>query len=175
MHVRSLRNTIVGMRTFESMQALIQELEGDATELDRLLSRNTTAWERIERGADHPVDWGALGFTIQTLYSVLENYFLRISRYFENDLPADRWHMALVERMELEIPGVRPAVLQSPEQTKQVREILRFRHRLRNLYGEDLDPQKTADVQRTVEEFFADFPSLHAAFVEKLRRIADVL
>lgn len=82
---------------------------------------------------------------------------------------------ALVERMELEIPGVRPAFLQSPEQTKQVREIVRFRHRLRNLYGEDLEPRKTTDVQRTVAGFFAQFPSLHATFVGKLQRIADAL
>ncbi|MFP4115559.1 MAG: hypothetical protein ACOC2Y_10180, partial [Spirochaetota bacterium] len=36
--------------------------------LRRLRSRNETAWQRIREGADGPVDWGALGFTIQTLY-----------------------------------------------------------------------------------------------------------
>ena len=140
-----------------------------------MLSRNRTAWERIEHGADDPVDWGALSFTIQTLYGVLESHFLRISKYFENNLPADRWHATLVERMWLEIPGVRPAFLQTREHKIHVMEIMRFRHRLRHLYGEDLDPRKTANIQQTVDVFFAKFPDLHASFVAKLRSIADGL
>ena len=165
----------VAMRTYESLLALIEELKGDATEIERLLQRNHTAWERIENGADDPVDWGAVGFTIHTLYGVLENYFLRISKYFENDLPSDRWHQSLVERMKLEIPGVRPALFADDRHVKHVKEILRFRHRIRNLYGEDLDPKKTTDVQKVVEEFFSEFPGIHERFIDKLRSIADAL
>jgi hypothetical protein len=163
------------MRTYESLLTLIQELEGDATEIERVLLRNRTAWRRIAAGASDPVDWGALGFTIQTVYGVLENYFLRVSKYFENSLPADRWHQALVDKMAVDIPGLRPALLTEPERTREVKEILRFRHRLRNLYGEDLDPKKTRGVQETVETFFADFPALHSRFIDKLRSIADAL
>lgn len=163
------------MRTRESLLTLVQELEGDAKEIQRVLIRNRTAWERIQAGADDPVDWGALGFTIQTLYSVLENYFLRVSKLFENNLPPDRWHSALVEKMGLDIPEVRPAVLSTDEQVREVRIILRFRHRLRNLYGEDLDPHKTREVQSVVSTFFDRFPVIHADFVSKIRSIASVL
>lgn len=82
------------MYTRESILALIQELDGDIRGIERLVGRNQIAWERIEAGADHPVDWGALGFTIQTLYGVLENCFLCVSKQFENNLPSDRWHQA---------------------------------------------------------------------------------
>ncbi len=58
---------------------------------------------------------------------------------------------------------------------RQVREILRFRYRLRHLYGEDLDPVKTMAVQTTVRSFLDRFPSLHTGFTDKLRNIADVL
>ena len=163
------------MRTYESFLTLIQELEGNAAELERLLSRNRTAWKRLKHGADDPVDWGALGFTIQTLYGVLENYFLRVSKFFENNLPADRWHQALVDKMGLEIPGVRPALFTDDNHTRMVREIVRFRHRLRNLYGEDLDPHKTKEVQEIVAQFFGEFPAIHGRFVGKLREIADAL
>jgi len=163
------------MRTYKSLLALAEELDGDALEMDRLMARNRTAWERILQGADDPVDWGALGFTMQTLYGVLENYFLRISKYFENNLPSDRWHQALVDKMAIEIPGIRPALFTNPDHVKMVRELVRFRHRLRNLYGEDLDPHKTRAVQQTVMEFFVAFPQIHAAFLAKLRSIADVL
>ncbi len=166
---------IPAMRTYESLMALIQELDGDVREIDRLMTRNRTAWERIQQGADDPVDWGALGFTIQTLYGVLENYFLRISRYFENSLPSDRWHQALVDKMGLEIPSIRPALLPDHDHTRMAREILRFRHRLRNLYGEDLDPHKTREVQKTVLEFFTRFPDIHRSFRARLQSIADAL
>lgn len=162
------------MQTRETLLALIAELNGDVREIDRVLSRNRKAWGRIEQGADDPVDWGALGFTIQTLYGILENYFLRVSKFFENNLPPDRWHQALVDRMALDIPEVRPALL-SEQQQKQVREIVRFRHRLRNLYGEDLDPHKTEVVQQIVTGFFSEFPGIHDRFVAKLRGIADAL
>jgi hypothetical protein len=163
------------MRTYASLQALIQELETDAQEIARVRSRNETAWERIRQGANDPVDWGALGFTIQTLYGVLENYFLRISTYFENNLPGDRWHMGLVEKMRLDIPNVRPAFLETDEQLRQVKQILRFRHRLRHLYGEDLDPARTREIQEVVESFFQTFPALHRRFIARLRSIADAL
>lgn len=163
------------MHTYASILALIEELEGDVREIERLLKRNRTAWERIESGANHPVDWGALGFTIQTLYGVLENYFLRISKYFENNLADDRWHQALVEKMALDIPGLRPALIEDSMRLRQLKELVKFRHRLRNLYGEDLDPEKTKDVQAMVTDFFEAFPAIHRRFVGRLREIADAL
>lgn len=112
------------MHTYASILALIEELEGDVREIERLLERNKTAWGRIEAGADHPVDWGALGFTIQNLDGVLENYFLRVSKLFENNLPDDRWHQALVEKMALDIPGLRPALIEDPERLREIADAL---------------------------------------------------
>ena len=40
--------------------------------------QNRRALERIEHGAVDVLDWGALGFTIHTLYGVFENYMLKI-------------------------------------------------------------------------------------------------
>ncbi len=112
------------MRSYESLLALIEELEGDAREIERVLERSRTAAERIRAGADDPVDYGALAFTIHTLYGVLENYFLRVSKYFENDLPSERWHAALAEKMRLDIPGVRPPVLTDAERLREIADAL---------------------------------------------------
>lgn len=43
------------MYTYASILALIEELEGDVREIERLLKRNRTAWARIEAGANDPV------------------------------------------------------------------------------------------------------------------------
>ena len=163
------------MRTSESFLGLVEELEGDARELERVLGHNRRAWDRIEGGANDPIDWGALGYTLHSAYGVLENYFLRVSKFFENNLDADRWHKALVEKMGLEIPGVRPALLGEGNAKRQAMELLKFRHRFRNLYGEDLDPVKTAEIQGIAEDFFPRFAKLHADFVAKLRVLARTL
>jgi hypothetical protein len=163
------------VRTYESFLVLCAELDGDVTELERVAPHNRRAWERIGAGATDPVDWGALGFTIHTIYGVLENYFLRVSKFFENGLPSEGWHKALVEKMGLDIPGLRPALLPSLESRKQVLELLKFRHRIRNLYGEDLDPGKTALIQRTTLDLLSRFPAIHKEFRGKLMAIAEAL
>ena len=53
--------------------------------------------------------------------------------------------------------------------------VLRFRHRFRNLYGEDLDPAKTEAVQRVASAFFERFRSVHDEFVRKVSAIAESL
>jgi hypothetical protein len=163
------------MRTRESFLALIAELEGDYKELGRAMDQNSRAWERIRNGAKDPLDWGALGFTLHGAYGILENYFLRVSKFFENSLPPDRWHKSLVEKMALEIVNVRPALLTNEEAKRRAIELLRFRHRFRNLYGEDLDPKKTAEVQAIAMDFKESFSHLHAEFLEKLHAIAREL
>lgn len=93
----------------------------------------------------------------------------------ENNLRDDRWHQALVEKMALDIPGLRPALIEDAGRLRQVKELVKFRHRLRNLYGEDLDPAKTRDIQAIVTDFFEAFPAIHRRFVERLREIGDAL
>jgi len=163
------------MKTRESFLVLIEELEGNMRELDRARRRNDEAWERIQAGASSPIDWGALGFTLHNLYGILENYFLRVSKFFENNLDANRWHRALVEKMALDIPDIRPAVLSGERMKYPTIELLKFRHRLRNLYGEDLDPVKTAEIQRLATELVLGFKDQHSAFTRKIRSIAEAV
>ena len=160
------------MRTREAFLTLIQELEGDISEIKRLEAVNTRAWNRIESGAVDILDYGALAFTIHTIYGVLENYFLRISKFFENTLPSALWHKTLVERMALEIPGLRPALIDEKAKS-MILELLRFRHKFRNLYGEDLKPEKTEEIQKTMTRILIILPSVHVNFRNKLSEIAE--
>jgi len=161
------------MRTREAFLTLIQELDGNISEIKRLEMNNVRAWDRIQSGAVDILDYGALSFTIHTIYGVLENYFLRISKFFENTLPAESWHKTLVERMALEIPGLRPAFIEDNELKNMILELLRFRHKFRNLYGEDLKPEKTEAVQKTMEAVLKKLPSAHEEFRKKISGIAE--
>jgi hypothetical protein len=163
------------MRTYEGFLTLIAELDGDVAEIERVRGQNARAWDRIRAGADDPIDWGALGFTLHTLYGVAENYFLRVSKFFENGLPPERWHRALLEKMALDIPGLRPALFTIPAQLSDAVELMKFRHRMRNLYGEDLDPIKTGEIQMIADRFFERFPEMHRDFRERLLAIAGAV
>lgn len=163
------------MRSYEGFLALVAELDGDEREIARLVAHNARAAARIRAGAVDPIDYGALGFTIHTLYGVAENYFLRVSKFFENGLPPERWHQALVEKMSLDIPGLRPPLLADRDTARDAVMLLKFRHRMRNLYGEDLDPAKTLEVQAAAERFFGNFPALHAGYRAKLLAVAGAL
>lgn len=110
--------------------------------LDELIAELAQARERLQaiyaklgnaRDATLPrigrTDDGALivaGY-LDTYYTALETFFIRVSSYFENNLPPGRWHTALLENMTLEIEGVRAKVV-GDRNLVRLRELLRFRH-----------------------------------------------
>jgi hypothetical protein len=80
-----------------------------------------------------------------------------------------------VEKMALDIPPLRPPFFTAKAQLKDAIELLKFRHRFRNLYGEDLDPLKTEAIQAIASRFFSTFPEMHRSFRDKLTAIAGAL
>ena len=64
---------------------------------------------------------------LENYYTCLETIFQRISQYFDNDLDPERWHSDLLQKMTLEIDGVRAAAV-SQEAFSPLFELLKFRH-----------------------------------------------
>ena len=54
-------------------------------------------------------------------------------------------------------------------------ELLRFRHRFRNIYKSTLDPKKMAPVQDAADGIAADFAAYHQQFIDFLRALAAEL
>ena len=48
---------------------------------------------------------------LERSYTCFETVFLRISRFFENDFAKGRWRQDLLDKMILDVPGVRPRVM----------------------------------------------------------------
>ena len=71
---------------------------------------------------------------LESYYTCLETIFLRISQSFDNNLDAARWHNDLLQKMTLEIDGVRTAAV-SEETFSPLFELLKFRH-LKRYYFE---------------------------------------
>ena len=159
----------------EGYLTLAEELEHAWSRIQGRLAGNRDAAARIEADP-HPTehDWAALGYTLHNLYNALENYFLRVAKFFENSLGTPTWHRDLVDRMTLAIPGVRPALL--PEATRPaVHELRAFRHVFRSLYDQSLDPGRVQSANEAAPRVVEAMREAHPAFVAKLRSIAAEL
>jgi hypothetical protein len=153
-------------------ETLIAELTKDREVLDALREENLRAWRRIREGANDSLDFAALAYTLHNIYCLLENYFLRVAKFFENALDPDTWHRDLVRRMALEIRGVRPALLDD-SLAARIDELRAFRHVFRNMYQTSLDPERVRALQERLPELMKGFAGAHGRFLEQLRTIAD--
>ena len=127
-------------------------MNASTSELTALIRQNRKRLETIRSSIDDALDQeiAQLGKTersalivaglLENYYTCAETIFLRISQYFENSLEPRRWHSDLLQKMTLEIEGVRPSAVASQE-VPALHELLRFRHFRRNYFelGYDWD------------------------------------
>lgn len=149
------------------LQKLRAELELDIERLTELREKNQRAADRATVGDADELDYAALGYTIHNVFSLIENYVTRIAKTFENQIDPVSWHRDLIERMQIEIDGVRPA-LWGRELAARVDELRRFRHVFRNMYANDLDPRRVAAVQEGLSETISWFLHAHDRFIDSL-------
>ncbi len=124
------------------LKTLKSEIEKSLKALAKIEGYLADYLEREIRHGRTGVDQAmVLAQALSNYYTGLETIFLRISQYFENDLPDCRWHQVLLDRMVLEIEGYRPRVL-SDETRADLLEILKFRHFARYYYDLEYDWDK---------------------------------
>jgi hypothetical protein len=162
------------MRKKADFLVLLAELEGDMEILGLLEKKNRKSLERVRLAGGDELDWSALGYTLHNIYNLLENYFLRIAKFFENSRDPLSWHKDLVQRMALTVEEVRPALL-GRDLASKIDELRAFRHVFRNIYQAELDPSRMSLIQDDLPATLDSFRKDHAAFKEKLLAIAGRL
>jgi hypothetical protein len=75
---------------------------------------------------------------LENYYTCLETIFFRISQYFENNLSPHQWHRDLLEKMTIDIEGIRIAAI-SGESYPRLLELLKFRHFRRYYFEMEYD------------------------------------
>ncbi len=159
-------------RTEDDIERLRAELKSDVEQIDTLYLSNRKSVERIQAGADDYLDYAALGYTIHNLYSLMENGCFRIAKFFENNLSESSWHRGLLDRMKLNIEGVRPAFLD--ERTYYLLDDLRaFRHLFRNLYARPINGDKILLVQEKVPETVLAFKEAVKQYLRFLKDLKE--
>ena len=134
------------------IRTLSSEIHKGLAVLDRLQTRlETFRADRIDRAEPGEIEAMVVTQLLSNYYTCLETLFLRISRYFENNLPSDKWHQTLLERMTLEIPETRPRVI-SDKVHDDLRELLKFRHFSRYYFDLDYDWDRLHYLLKKFEE-----------------------
>lgn len=111
---------------------------------------------------------------LETYYTALETFFLRVSQFFENNLQPDRWHAALLDKMTLAIPGVRAPVV-SERNLSRLKELMRFRHFRRYDVAMDYDWTRIDFLIATLDAahpIVMDDLAVFGEFLTKLREAA---
>ena len=104
----------------------------------------------------------ARGSILHDFCNGIERVFVRLARELNGGVPqAAQWHRELVRNMVLDIPSVRPAVIDA-DLAGILEEYLRFRHVFRNVYGAELDAER----MRSLE---ARMPATLEAFRSRIR------
>lgn len=117
----------------------------------------------------------ALGSALQDFYSAVEDIFEKIAPALNGGVPqSGDWHARLLHSMTLDLPGVRPPVIDI-ETELALRPLLRFRHRARNIYGYELDWAKLKSNAQLVHDVAAKFKVCLADFYLFLDALAAKL
>jgi hypothetical protein len=106
------------------------------------------------------------------MYNVLEKSFERLCEAFENHFEkAGDYHERLLERMALDLPGIRPRFLPS-EFRAPVRELKSFRHFFRHAYDPILRSDRLEELVGGAAGVSAAFPTWVSSFCDTIRETA---
>ena len=157
--------TLLGqINKFESVLKRITEEYDSFLETDfKLLGRKSTSAIVI---AEYLVDY----------YTCLETLFFRVSQFFENNLSKERWHSEwhsdLLQRMTLQVEGVREPVIS--DQTQAIlSELMKFRHFRRYYFELNYDWDKLEYLQKKFGEVRDQIPTELTTFKTFVRRLQE--
>jgi hypothetical protein len=135
------------------LQILLSEMLQDASIL-RQSSENASL--RIHE--THPGHLEACGYELHRFYNVLEKSLERLCQAFENHFEKKGdYHERLLERLQLEIPEVRPAFLPATHKTL-LRELKGFRHVFRHAYDLELRQDRLLELTHHAQVICEAFP-----------------
>lgn len=154
----------------DELELLAERIRNEFIELERVVHRVESGWERAKRsGDDYYLDGVALN--LHGFYNGLERIFERVATILDGSLPqGENWHQLLLKQMTKEAPGVRPAVI-SDHVYVQLDELRGFRHVVRNIYTFKFNPHKLEKLVTEVGPLYKKVQSELLAFANFLEEV----
>ena len=121
------------------------------------------ALERIHRGLGYidvlPIEAtefieNTIATDLADIYRGIENIFLRIARGVDMHVPTgSQWHKNLLAQMAEQRPERSPVI--SEHTCFQLEDLLKFRHKVNNIYNRELKYEKTIPHAKSIDDLFA--------------------
>ena len=147
------------------LNALIRDHEN---RLKRIaLSVDSAMDDEIKQLGKTPTAALIIAGLLENYYTCLETIFVRISQFFENSLDPARWHTDLLQKMTLEIEGVRIRAV-SQESVSAIFEMLKFRHFKRYYFDLEYDWDR-------LDFLVVKLGKVHPIVIQDLDRFAEFL
>lgn len=151
-----------------SFGELIVRIHQELSEVKRVIERINHIWETARRSNDdYYLD--AIALNLHGFYLGFERIFVYIAETIDGNLPqGEHWHAKLLQRMTVENPNVRPAVI-SAEAGSNLDEYRAFRHVVRNVYTYNLNPVRLKKLINQIPALSAQLEreiSLFVTFLE---------
>ena len=107
----------------------------------------------------------ATAFELARAYNAIEQMCARIARDFENQFTKNGgWHEALLRRMTLDVPGIRPALFGACTKA-DLDELRRFRHLVHHAYDLSLREDRVMELTQIAGKIAATLESTCETFV----------
>ena len=135
---------------------LIQRITDEHTKIERTVGRVERALEKIDI---LPVDARefierALAADLAEVYTGFEKIFERVANEIDKQLPkGERWHTNLLTQMAERCPERPPVISEGTQQ--RLEQLLRFRHKVNNIYGDELIYEKAETHAKSIGALFA--------------------
>jgi predicted nucleotidyltransferase len=150
---------------------LTQRINDELEKINETLERVTRGLEKLEVV---PIDVrefieNTIVTDLADVYRGIESIFLRIAREVDMHVPTgSRWHKNLLAQMAEQRPERSPVI--SERTFLQLADLLDFRHKFNNIYGEELVYEKTEPHAKSIDELFASVSQDLNTFTDSLVR-----
>lgn len=154
-------------------QILARRIQLELEELERTQAVIQKHWQTARRTAtDQDAYLNSVALNLHSWYSGLERIFELIALEIDGGtVGGEAWHAGLLRQMALDVPDVRPAVL-GANTSAGLDEYRKFRHRIRNIYATNLDPDRMAFLVTGLSTLWPQVRAESAAFAEFLADLA---
>ncbi|MEO0456933.1 MAG: hypothetical protein AAF152_10185 [Cyanobacteria bacterium P01_A01_bin.114] len=158
-----------------SYQPLFAKIQNELSKMDVAVQQNREFLNILQTiNCDSTAYQGILGgiaMNLQSFYTGAERIFTAVAKGIDGSRPqGEKWHQDLLDQMSVEIPDVRPALIQA-DTLVDLDKLLGFRHFVQNAYSYTLEPDKVLENAKIVSQCFVrltrDYRNLQMSLMDK--------
>lgn len=153
----------------EKLELLAADIADDLRSIDRMKSEYDAYIHGVDLGNPSVYDKATIGYYLHNFYNACESIFRSIAVAFENQVDPITWHSSVLKRMKLDIPAVRPRVIDE-ELFRILDDFRAFRHVFRNAYSFELDWAKERLVAGKLDSAVERLKLSVQGFLETIRQ-----